>query len=122
MLMFSRVARASQLALAITAVCAGIADAGTNYDGSWSLSIVTDRGACDASYSFQVQIESGIVSHPNLVKLKGRVSSKGSVRVSVTVGEKHASGAGRLSGSSGRGRWTGYSGRDRCSGHWTAER
>jgi hypothetical protein len=117
-----RMAGAAIAALVLSTAGIGAAAARSAYDGSWSLTIVTERGACDSTYYFQVNIDNGIVSHPNLVRLRGRVAGGGKVRVSVTVGEKHAAGSGRLSGSSGRGRWSGYSGRDRCSGHWTASR
>ena len=92
------------------------------YDGPWSLYLVTDSGACDRTYDFQVQITNAIVSHPNLLKFKGRVLSSGLVRVCVTAGAKYASGSGRLSQASGSGRWSGRSGGDRCFGHWTAQR
>jgi hypothetical protein len=121
--MIGRFAGAGILAFVITTPAIGLATAGTAYDGTWSLTIVTQRGGCDPSYSFSgVQISNGIVSHPNLVKFRGRVSSGGSVHVTVTVGEKHASGSGRLTRTSGSGRWTGRSGQDRCSGYWTATR
>lgn len=67
------------------------------YDGSWDLVFVTQTGTCDASYNFTVNISEGIVTHPNLAKFRGRVSKSGSVRAAVTVHEKSASGAGKLS-------------------------
>lgn len=120
--MTGNIARASIFALAVIAATCDTAVARSAYDGSWSLSIVTERGSCDRTYYFQVQIANGIVSHSNLAKFRGRVSSGGAVRVSVSAGGKSASGSGRLSQSAGRGRWTGHSGSDRCSGHWTAQR
>jgi hypothetical protein len=120
--MIGKIARACVMAFFIAATAAPAAAATRAYDGSWSLSIVTERGGCDRSYDFTVQIFNGIVSHANLVRLRGQVLAKGAVRVSVSVGDKHASGAGRLSRSVGRGRWSGYSGSSRCSGHWTAQR
>jgi hypothetical protein len=92
------------------------------YDGSWDLEFITQAGACDASYNFTVNITDGIVTHPNLVRFKGYVSKSGSVRASVTVQDKFASGTGRLFGTSGRGRWRGREGGARCSGYWTAQR
>jgi hypothetical protein len=92
------------------------------YDGSWDLLFVTQRGACDPSYSFTVNVSNGIVTHPNLVRFRGYVARSGAVRASVTVHDKFASGSGRLSGSTGRGTWSGYSGPARCSGYWTAQR
>jgi len=94
----------------------------STYDGSWNLLFVTERGACDPSYNFSVNITDGIVTHPNLVKFRGFVARSGAVRASVTVHEKYASGSGRLASNSGGGRWSGYSGSARCSGSWTAQR
>ena len=98
------------------------ANARSAYDGSWDLVFVTQRGACDPSYNFSVNITDGVVTHPNLVKFRGRVARSGAVRASVTVPDKYASGSGRLSRNSGRGTWRGYSGDARCSGYWTAQR
>ena len=92
------------------------------YDGSWELAFVTQRGACDPTYNFTVNINQGIVTHPNLLKFKGNVARSGVVHASVSVGEKFASGSGKLSGGTGRGTWTGYAGRERCSGYWNAQR
>jgi hypothetical protein len=93
-----------------------------SYDGSWDLSFVTQRGACNPTYSFAVNISNGVITHPNLVRFKGYVARSGAVRASVTVHDKYASGSGRLSSNSGRGTWSGYSGSARCSGYWTAVR
>jgi hypothetical protein len=119
--MFSKFVRTGLLALAIAAPAFGTATARTVYDGRWSLSIMTTRGACDA-YNFPVDITNGRVSFPGLVRANGRVTGKGSVRVFVAAMDKSATGSGKLSMSSGRGRWSGRSGDDRCSGHWTAQR
>jgi len=99
-----------------------VAQARSTYDGSWDLLFVTQRGACDPTYSFSVNITDGIVTHPNLVRFRGYVARSGAVRASVTVHDKYASGSGRLSSNSGHGRWNGYSGSSRCSGYWTAQR
>jgi hypothetical protein len=102
------------------------ASAGTHaasvYDGPWSLDFVTQRGPCDPTYEFSVNIHNGIVTHPNLVTFRGRVTRSGAVRASVSIHEKYASGAGRLTTSSGHGIWSGRSGGSRCSGYWTAQR
>jgi hypothetical protein len=103
-------------------VLAGTAHARSAYDGSWDLVFVTQRGACDPTYNFTVNISNGVVTHPNLVKFRGYVAKSGWVRASVSVQDKYASGSGRLAGVSGRGRWSGYAGTARCSGYWTAQR
>jgi hypothetical protein len=101
---------------------ASVVHARSVYDGSWDLVFVTQTGSCDSSYNFTVNISDGIVTHPNLVRLKGYVAKSGSVRASVTVQDKFASGTGRLFGTSGREKWSGRSGATRCSGYWTAQR
>jgi len=99
-----------------------VAQARSAYDGSWDLVFFTQRGACDPTYNFSVNISNGVVTHPNLVRFRGYVARSGAVRASVTVQDKHAFGSGRLAINSGRGTWSGYSGSARCSGYWTAQR
>jgi hypothetical protein len=99
-----------------------VAQARSGYDGPWDLLFVTQRGACDPTYNFSVNITDGAITHPNLVRFRGHVARSGAVRASVTVQDKYASGTGRLASNSGRGTWSGYSGGARCSGYWTAQR
>ncbi len=105
-----------------TLLLATTANAHSSYDGSWSLVFVTQRGVCDSTYNFSVNINDGVLTHPNLVKFSGRVAKSGVVRASVTVQDKYASGSGTLTGDSGRGMWSGRAGSGRCSGYWTAQR
>ena len=110
----------------IAAACfiapASVAYARSAYDGSWDLVFVTQKGIYDSTYNFTVNVSDGVVTHPSLVKFRGYVAKSGSVRASVTVHDKFASGAGRFFGTSGRGRWSGHAGTGRCSGYWTAQR
>jgi hypothetical protein len=113
--------------LLIAATCcfigfASAAHARSAYDGSWDLVFVTQRGACDSSYSFTVDVTNGMVTHPNLVRFRGYVAKSGSVRAAVTVQDKYASGRGKLAARSGHGTWSGHSGTAQCSGYWTAQR
>jgi len=61
------------------------------FDGGWHLTFETRTGPCDASYDFDVNILNGNISHPTLVRFRGRVSPNGAARASVTVQDKHAS-------------------------------
>jgi hypothetical protein len=108
--------------VACFAVLASAAQATSSFDGSWDLVFVTQTGACDSTYNFTVNISDGIVTHPNLVRFKGYVANSGSVRASVTVQDKFASGTGRLFGTAGTGKWSGREGRARCAGYWSARR
>ena len=112
------------VSLAVLGLCAATtsANAATRFDGSWNLVFATQRGTCDPSYNFTVNINNGVVTHPNLVRFHGYVRRSGVVQASVTVMDKYASGTGRLKTSSGRGTWSGYSGTARCGGSWTAQR
>jgi hypothetical protein len=110
------------IATACFAASAAAAQARSAYDGSWDLMFVTQRGACDPTYNFTVNVSDGVVTHPNLVKFKGYVAKSGSVHASVTVHDKFASGTGRLFETTGRGKWSGRSAGARCTGYWTAQR
>ena len=103
-------------------ILATAAEARSSYDGPWNLVFVTQRGSCDPTYNFSVNIHDGVVTHPNLVKFSGYVARSGAVRASVTVHDKYASGSGRLTQDSGRGTWSGHAAGGRCSGYWTAQR
>jgi len=112
------------LCVAVLAVLASStgANAAARFDGAWDLLFVTQRGVCDPTYNFTVNVSNGILTHPNLVRFHGIVARSGAVRASVTVEDKYASGSGRLWGATGRGVWTGYSGQARCEGYWTAQK
>ncbi len=109
-------------AVAMSPADARPAQSTTAFDGTWQLTFTTKSGACDASYDFNVNIANGAISHPMLVRFNGNVASNGAVRASVTVQDKSASGAGRLTATNGGGNWSGYSGAAKCSGSWVAHR
>jgi len=95
-----------------------------NFDGNWSVLIVTQRGPCDSAYRYGLSIQNGVVFYQGSapVNVSGRVSRNGGVHVRVWAGSQSASGSGRLSGNSGRGSWHGVGSAGRCSGYWTAGR
>src|SRR6478609_10518246 len=93
--------------------------ASTPYDGSWSLSVVTNRGSC-APAQFEIEINNGVIVYQGPASINGRISSGGEVQVSVSSQGNRASGSGKLSRSSGRGTWSGRSttSGEACGGHW----
>jgi len=99
------------------------ADAGPNYDGLWSVVIVTKSGQCDAAYRYPVRITNGSLVNAGSapINISGKVAKNGAVVVSVNAGDKSATGKGRLGGTSGAGSWSG-NGNGACSGIWEAER
>ena len=117
----------SRAALALTAisfagalVAAAPATATPNYDGLWSVTIMTQKGNCDASYRYPVRISNGAVQNdgPSLINVSGKVGGNGAVTVLVSAGDKSANGTGKLSAKVGGGVWAGGS----CAGRWEAER
>jgi hypothetical protein len=108
-------------ASALTALPA--AEAEPNYDGLWSVVIVTKAGQCDAAYRYPIRITNGNLGNAGSapVNISGRVGKNGAVVVSVSAGDKSATAKGRLAGASGAGSWSG-NGNGACSGIWEAER
>jgi hypothetical protein len=99
------------------------ARARTAFDGDWSVLISTGSGSCAPSYRFGVQIFEGAIIYQNGgVSLQGRVTPKGSVKVTVQSGGQSATGQGRLSTMRGGGVWRGRDTSGSCSGTWVAER
>ncbi len=98
--------------------------AAQDFDGSWSVVVITDSGTCDRAYRYGVQISNGRIFYQggSGVDIFGRVGPRGQVSVQVRQGDQQATGAGRLSQASGGGHWNGASPDRQCAGHWIAER
>ena len=106
--------------LGATAYATIPAQAKTNFDGNWSVVIITEQGTCDRSYRYPVRISGGTVGYAGQASfdVAGRVAPNGNITVSVSKGDRRASGSGQLSGDYGAGSWSG----GECSGTWQAER
>jgi hypothetical protein len=93
-----------------------------NFDGTWSVLIVTEKGTCDRAYRYPVRISNGSVGYAGEASfnVSGSVGSNGAVTVTVSKGNQSARGSGQLSAAGGSGHWVAGSGE--CSGSWTAER
>jgi hypothetical protein len=91
-----------------------------NYDGVWSVVIVTEKGSCDRAYRYPIRIRNGALLNEGSspATINGKVAGNGAVTVTVSAGSKSATGSGRLSGTVGTGSWKG----GECSGTWEAER
>jgi hypothetical protein len=106
--------------VAVTALSAPTRAANV-FDGYWNVSIKTQAGACDPSYSFAVEIADGRLNGANGA-LVGLVSNKGAVSVQMGGGDRRGTANGKLSGNGGAGRWSGKATGASCSGRWTAQR
>jgi len=91
-----------------------------SYDGLWSVSIVTQKGDCIASYRYPMRISHGVLANGGdmAINVRGKVAADGAVLVTVSHGDTRANGFGHLAANVGRGSWKTTS----CSGSWTAER
>ncbi|MGH6682793.1 MAG: hypothetical protein ACRECA_02515 [Pseudolabrys sp.] len=114
------------LALGLTVAVAvrPAAALGGNYDGSWTVRVITERGHCDRTTNYDVRLARGKVVYRSYssVSLWGSVSPDGAVSVSIRHFDDGARGSGRLSERSGGGGWSGVGKKGPCSGHWVAHR
>jgi len=95
----------------------------TQFDGNWSVSVITDAGTCDRGYRYALRIAAGRIYYDNPnIDVSGQVNARGQVQVVVRAGGQQAVGYGRMSRDYGEGLWRGSSAASSCSGHWEAER
>jgi hypothetical protein len=115
-----RTALAALATLGLVASAAARTQPTKNFNGMWSVVIVTTRGDCDRAYRYPIAIAgTSVINAGNAaVDISGRVLGNGAVAVRVSAGGQSAHGSGRLTTSSGCGYWSGGA----CAGVWTAER
>lgn len=116
---------------AAAALVAGMAVAGhavagprpANYDGTWSVRLVTEAGTCDPHYDAVVRIADGRVSPMGTggaASVSGGVGGDGRVALDIRRSLARADAYGRLQARSGAGVWkVDMLG---CTGRWTAQR
>jgi hypothetical protein len=118
----TRTLAAGAMALSLAAVFGATSSAisAPNYDGLWSVVIVTEKGTCDRAYRYPIRISRGtlINAGDSPISISGKVGGNGTVTVTVSHGNKSATGSGRLSSTAGAGSWSGGD----CAGTWEAER
>ena len=112
--------RASVLTLVAAIISANAAAAGSAFDGTWSVTAVTQQGGCDSTYNFSVQIAAGLITLPGFAGLSGHVADSGAVQASVSTSGTQVTALGNLARSAGRGQWSSHSHDGTCSGYWTA--
>jgi len=123
----TRLLHAYFLSFALALGGAGIANpahAQTAYDGQWSVVISTSGGPCPASLRYGVTILDGQIVNPTggEVDVRGQVTPRGAVSVTLRAGGAWAVGSGSLGRLTGGGVWRGQSSSDACDGTWTAQR
>ena len=94
------------------------------FDGSWTITAVTEEGPCPASTRYQVQIKDSDASIPgDEIDVDGGVSQGGTVQATIVKGANRVPIAGTLDAAgSGSGTWRTTGGIVGCSGRWSARR
>jgi hypothetical protein len=95
-----------------------------DFDGNWTVRVVTERGKCGCTSSYDVRVARGKVLYTSYSSLSmyGTVSPDGAVRVTIRHFDDGANGSGRLSKRSGSGGLRGVGKNGACSGRWDAHR
>ena len=104
-------------ALLLTAAAASPALAGSNYDGNWNVTVVTNSGSCEPTASSTLTVSDGKISAAG-ANVSGTIGREGLVRVSINGAYAN----GQISGNAGSGKWNGASAGIPCSGRWQASR
>jgi len=113
------------MALGVASLFLASASARTaDFDGNWTVLVITESGTCDAAYRYGVTVQNGNVRYrgESGIDVRGSVDDRGRVRVAIGRGEQHAEGTGQLSQDNGSGTWSGNSSASGCRGRWEAER
>jgi hypothetical protein len=112
------------LTAALAAALVSPAMAG-DFDGTWSVQLVTESGLCDAQYSYTLAVRDGQVrpitnASSGGTTVTGRVEANGGVGLNVSTAAANGTASGRLQTRSGSGTWRVSGGL--CTGRWMAKR
>lgn len=106
------------LTLATTSVLPAAAGSSGKYDGNWAVSIVTEKGGCDA-YKWTIVVAGSRLQRIDEMPLSasGSIDAQGQARFQVA---SMVNADGQMQDSVGSGRWDAPS--RSCSGRWRAAR
>lgn len=92
------------------------------FDGKWSVEVVTEKGACDPAYRWDLAVRDGhVVTTPDMpAQASGSVSPAGVVAVTFSRGGDSMTAKGTASGGWANGKWA--SPTLSCAGRWRAEK
>ena len=115
------------LATASFVICSAPPAVAAKFDGNWSMTAVTTRGHCGV-VPIGMGIRGGRIHSTGgffafyPIRLGGRVSGSGRVRLKAIAGPRVANGTGRFSRTGAKGTWSGTGPSGLCSGYWRATR
>lgn len=116
-----RMANLLASSVALTLVAGAALASPQNYNGTWSVRLMTEAGKCDPFYSTTVTIRDGqIQSNANGTSVSGGVGTDGRVALGIQRSIATGDASGRLAARSGTGTWrVAMLG---CTGRWTAQK
>ncbi len=115
---------AAAIAVATVVVLGGAAaQAQQQFNGSWNVEVITEKGECNKAYQLPVTIEAGRARYEgsDSANAFGSVSRGGVVSASISWGGSQADIKGRLAGAAGSGTWMSTGSRS-CSGRWVGQK
>lgn len=125
--MIGQYIRAFALAAAAAFICSPPSASAASYDGAWNMIVQTTNGHCgrirvglEIDHGRMYSTRGSFVLHP--IRLTGRVSGSGQVKMNAIAGPRIARGTGRFGRVQGSGRWAGTGPSGVCSGFWSASR
>ena len=109
------------LAAALGAATAQPGHAASDYDGTWSVTIVAEDGNCP-SRTVAINVVDGRVSYSGLfgAEANGAIGAGGALKVSFSHKDERVTAKGALKGRRGFGSWASRT--RSCGGSWTARR
>jgi hypothetical protein len=108
-------------------VCSAAPALAGKFDGNWSMTAVTTRGHC-GTIPMGMGVKGGRIYSTGgsfafyAIRLGGRVSGSGQVRLKAVAGPRIAHGTGRFNRVRATGKWHGKGPSGLCSGYWSATR
>ena len=116
-----RIVACALTSVAALALTSGLALAQQQFNGSWSVEVIPQRGSCARALRLPVVIQNGQVRYGGAegIAVSGGVTPRGVILGSVGAGGVQARVVGRLRGRSGSGTWATV-GTLNCSGQWRA--
>ena len=104
--------------LTLFAATIGVANAETDFDGTWSVQIVSEDGTCPAR-TVAIQVQESRVHYAGFgATAEGAINDDGALRASFRHRNNIVKAKGALKGELGYGSWSS----ERCGGSWTARR
>ena len=92
------------------------------FDGRWSVEVITEKGTCDRAYRWSLGVRDGRITDvgDNIAQASGRIAPNGRVSVTLIRGSDRLMATGALDRQEGSGTWRAPS--RQCEGRWRAER